>query len=63
MKFNEKEVELLQEAGAMVEKGIEYTDDNVKAFRNDIVSYIMIHSKKDIPDVSKKFNMILQKIG
>lgn len=63
MKFSEKEVELLQEAGARAEKGIEYTKENIKVFRNDIVSYIMNHSKNEIPEVSKRFNMILQKIG
>lgn len=62
MKFDEKEVKLLQEAGANVEKGKEYTEDNLKIFENEVITYIMNHSKNEISQVRNRYNVLLQKL-
>lgn len=62
MKFDEKEVNLLQEAGANVEKEKEYTEEKLKVFENEVISYIMNHSKNEISQVRNRYNMLLQKL-
>jgi hypothetical protein len=62
MKFDKKEVNLLQEAGANAEEGKEYTEEELKVFGNEVISYIMNHSKNEISKVRNKYNVLLQKI-
>ncbi len=62
MKFDEKEVKLLQEAGVNVEKEKEYTEDNLKIFENEVITYIMNHSKNEISQVRNRYNVLLQKL-
>lgn len=62
MRFNEKEVELLQEAGAKVEIGREYTQESTRLFQSEVIDYVMSHSKSEISQVRNRYGILLQKL-
>lgn len=57
--YNQKELNLLQEAGVILEDK-DYTKDEIGHCEKQITSYIMSHSMNDISKVESKYDDILR---
>ena len=62
--FNEKEIQLLNEAGVVLENR-EYNDGELKQFECNIMNFIMNHSSKngDISKLNLEYDSILRVIS
>ncbi len=60
IKFNEKELKLLEKAGVKI--GEKVTKETLKKAELSIEEFIMIHSTKEIGKISNEYNDILNKI-
>lgn len=58
MQFSNKDIELFNEAGVIVENK-NYTNEEIEEFKIKVTDFIMSQSSKDIDKYSKKFNSIL----
>lgn len=58
MQFSNKDIELFNEAGVVVENK-NYTNEEIEEFKIKVTDFIMSQSSKDIDKYSKKFNSIL----
>lgn len=58
MQFSNKDIELFNEAGVVVENK-NYTNEEIEELKIKVTDFIMSQSSKDIDKYSKKFNSIL----
>lgn len=58
MQFSNKDIELFNEAGVIVENK-NYTNEEIEELKIKVTDFIMSQSSKDIDKYSKKFNSIL----
>lgn len=60
--LNEKEIDLVEKAGYIIEENKEYLKEDYERCANVISDYIMSHSKKEIPKIENEYSSVLRKI-
>lgn len=59
---NQEELGLFKEVGIEIDDR-DYTNEELRQCQNQVIEYIMSHSKNEISNVKSKFESVLKKIN